>query len=121
LNVLVVEDDSALRDIYADLLTMEGHDVALAEEGRQALSLMRDSFDLVITDLNMPGMSGATFLDQLRRDARFKTLPVLVITALPNMLPADLQGPWTSVIRKPFHVDQLARYVKAVAARTTTH
>ena len=117
LQVLIVEDDAALRDVYTDLLASEGHSVEIAAEGREALSLLRDDLDLVVTDLNMPGMAGDVFINELRQDPRFGTLPVLVITAQPQRLPEFLEGPWTSVIRKPFRIEHFTRFVETVATR----
>jgi CheY-like chemotaxis protein len=121
LNVLVVEDDEAMQLVYSQLLSAEGHAVAIASEGREALSLLTADLDLIVTDLNMPGMAGDAFINALRRDPRFGTLPVLVITAHPGRLPEFLQGPWTSVIRKPFRIDLFTRFVETVATRAAVH
>ena len=121
MKVLIVEDDEALQGLYADLLTDEGHSVEVAADGGEALSLVTDDLDLIVTDLNMPKMAGDVFLQELRRDGRFGTLPVLVITARPNALPEFLRGPWTSVIRKPFRIDLFTRFVQTVASRAAVN
>ena len=121
LKVLIVEDDKAMRDVYAELLTAEGHAVDMASEGQEALAIMRPDVDLVVTDLNMPGMDGNTFINALRRDPRFGTLPVLVITAHPGHLPEFLEGPWTSVIHKPFRIELFTRFVETVATRAAVN
>lgn len=115
LNVLVVEDDPVLRDVYRDLLTDAGHRVQLAADGQEGLERLRDDLDLVLTDLNMPRMSGAAFLTVLRESPHFARIPVLVITAVPRALPEFLQGPWTSVMRKPFRLDLFTRFVENAA------
>lgn len=121
LKVLIVEDDEALRAVYCELLTAEGHAVDVATEGGEALAIMRPDTDLVVTDLNMPGMSGDTFINELRKDSRFGTLPVLVITAHPGRLPEFLEGPWTSVIHKPFRIELFTRFVETVATRAAVN
>lgn len=121
LKVLIVEDDAALREVYTELLTLEGHSVDVASDGREALARLRDDHDLVVTDLNMPVMAGDAFLHELRKDPRFGAIPVLVITAQPQRLPEFLEGPWTSVIRKPFHIELLTRFVETVATRASVH
>jgi DNA-binding response OmpR family regulator len=121
LNVLIVEDDEALRDMYAELLEHAGHDVHMAADGREALEMLTNDLDLIVTDLNMPRLSGADFIAALRESSYYTVIPVLVITARPQALPDHLQGPWTSVIRKPFQLDQFTRFVEAVASRAAVH
>jgi two-component system response regulator FlrC len=80
IKVLLVEDDRALREALADTLLLAGHDykaVGSAEEALQAVS--GESFSLVVSDVNMPGMDGHQLLGLLR--ARQPQLPVLLMTA----------------------------------------
>lgn len=80
IKVLLVEDDSALREALADTLALAGHDfraVASAEEALQALT--RETFGLVLSDVNMPGMDGHRLLARLR--VTHPSLPVLLMTA----------------------------------------
>jgi CheY-like chemotaxis protein len=60
MKILVVEDDLDTREILTELLEMHGHDIATASEAQQALASIRKQadFDLLITDVNLPGMSG---------------------------------------------------------------
>jgi len=80
IKVLLVEDDRALREALADTLLLAGHDykaVGCAEEALEAVS--GESFSLVVSDVNMPGMDGHQLLGLLR--ARQPQLPVLLMTA----------------------------------------
>ncbi|AMB85324.1 Fis family transcriptional regulator [Pseudomonas agarici] len=80
IKVLLVEDDRALREALADTLLLAGYEclaVACAEEALEAVT--RESFSLVISDVNMPGMDGHQLLGLLR--VRQPLLPVLLITA----------------------------------------
>ncbi|MBL7230870.1 MAG: sigma-54-dependent Fis family transcriptional regulator [Pseudomonas sp.] len=80
IKVLLVEDDRALREALADTLLLAGHDyraVGSAEEALQAVE--QESFSLVVSDVNMPGMDGHQLLGLLR--ARQPQLPVLLMTA----------------------------------------
>ena len=115
--MLVVEDDRALRDVYVQLLADAGHSARVADDGANGLASLSGDIDLVVTDLNMPRMSGVAFLQALRDSREFAKMPVLVITARPQSLPTELQGPLTSVIRKPFHLDQFTRFIETVATR----
>ena len=80
INVLLVEDDRALREALSDTLLLAGHGfkaVGSAEEALQAVS--REAFSLVVSDVNMPGMDGHELLGLLR--AQQPQLPVLLMTA----------------------------------------
>jgi len=83
MRILVVDDFSTMRRIVKNLLTDLGFtNMAEAEDGHSALAALRAShFDFVVTDWNMPGMSGIELLKAIRADARLKTLPVLMVTA----------------------------------------
>lgn len=115
LQVLVVEDDAALRALYVELLSSDGHVVRAAADGREALGLLGDGVDMVVTDFSMPNMRGDAFVEEPRRHKDFAHLPVLVVTAFPDRLPASLAGPRTSVLRKPFRLDAFTSFVEAVA------
>ena len=80
-TVLVVEDDSAIRDFARRVLTADGHDVIVAENGIEALRLWdrrHEEIDLVVTDVVMPWMSGRALVDRLR--ATRPDLPVLFVS-----------------------------------------
>jgi len=83
MRILVVDDFSTMRRIVKNLLTDLGFtNMAEAEDGHSALAALRASpFDFVVTDWNMPGMSGIELLKAIRADDRLKTLPVLMVTA----------------------------------------
>ena len=67
INVLLVEDDHALREALADTLLLAGHGFRAVCSGEEALAaVMLEPFSLVISDVNMPGMDGHQLLAQLR-------------------------------------------------------
>ncbi|MDP9781340.1 sigma-54-dependent response regulator transcription factor FleR [Pseudomonas fluorescens] len=80
IKVLLVEDDRALREALADTLVLAGHDYAAVGSAEEALlAVGREAFNLVVSDVNMPGMDGHQLLGLLR--ARQPQLPVLLMTA----------------------------------------
>ncbi|MCD9045709.1 MULTISPECIES: chemotaxis response regulator CheY [unclassified Luteimonas] len=83
MRVLIVDDFSTMRRIIKNLLTDLGfNNTVEAEDGHSALAVLRqDAVELVITDWNMPGMTGIELLREIRADAKFRTLPVLMVTA----------------------------------------
>ncbi|TQM12389.1 two-component system chemotaxis response regulator CheY [Pseudoxanthomonas sp. 3HH-4] len=83
MRILIVDDFSTMRRIIKNLLNDLGYtNTAEAEDGNSALTaLSQGSFEFVVTDWNMPGMTGIELLKAIRADDRFKTLPVLMVTA----------------------------------------
>lgn len=78
-RVLVVDDQDSMRVLLQDMLEVIGYGVVLAEGGEQALALLQeDRFDLVLSDLNMPGMDGTALLRAVK--AASPELPVVIIT-----------------------------------------
>ncbi|MFZ2196097.1 MAG: response regulator [Thermodesulfovibrionales bacterium] len=81
-NVLVVDDESLIRQIISIILKSAGYKVVEAVSGNDALSKMTGStFGLVITDLRMPGMDGIEFIKQLRSESAYRSVPVIMLTS----------------------------------------
>jgi two-component system, OmpR family, response regulator CpxR len=83
-NVLVVDDDEAIRDVVAEVLREEGYDVVCAQNGAQALHQLQGDgpTDLVLLDLMMPVMSGWEVLEEMQSDDRLSRIPVVVVSAM---------------------------------------
>nr|WP_225444348.1 chemotaxis response regulator CheY [Pseudomarimonas arenosa] len=83
MRILIVDDFSTMRRIVKNLLNDLGFsNTAEAEDGNAALAALRASkFDFVVTDWNMPGMTGIELLKHIRADAALAKLPVLMVTA----------------------------------------
>jgi signal transduction histidine kinase/DNA-binding response OmpR family regulator len=80
-RILLVEDDKLVMETYREALTAGGHDVVTAETGRQALSLLdKMKFDLIITDLSMPGITGFEVAKGVKRVA--PEIPVVLLSGL---------------------------------------
>ncbi|HSD21313.1 MAG TPA: response regulator [Anaeromyxobacter sp.] len=81
-SILLVEDDSGIRDSVAECLESEGYDVAPVENGREALRWLRNTArpDLIMVDLVMPVMNGAELIDELRGDMTLRDIPVVLMT-----------------------------------------
>ncbi|MDI1230323.1 MAG: sigma-54 dependent transcriptional regulator [Methylobacter sp.] len=107
-RVLVADDEPNARRILEILLRRLGCEVFSAADGKAALAILRETpMDLLITDLNMPGMGGLELLAALRRDGH--TLPVIVVTAygtVENAVAAMKQGAFDFIIR-PLDVEQV--------------
>ena len=108
MKILVVDDFSTMRRIVRNLLVELGFTNTLiqeAEDGNAALALLRaQPFDLVVTDWNMPNMTGIDLLRAIRADAALKSMPVLMVTAENNrdQIIAAAQSGVTGYVVKPF-------------------
>ncbi len=117
-KILIVEDDEPGRELALFNLRKAGHDPVGCGDGEEALSLCdAEAFDLVITDVRMPKMSGLDLLRQIK--ARRPSLPVIVVTAYGNVqtaVTAMKEGAF-DFIGKPFNRDHMLLVVdKALAA-----
>ncbi len=84
-RALVVDDSRAIREAMTSMLGREGWIVDVAEDGARALQLTKQlRYDLVVTDLEMPELSGFDLIARLRSDDRFKTTPIVIITSRAN-------------------------------------
>src|SRR5690606_24698233 len=118
-HILVVEDDNDLRDAISDTLLITGYGVSDANCAEQALEfLAANPCDLVISDVNMPGMDGYQLLRRIATDQ--PQLPVLIMTAygsISNAVQAIRNGA-VDYLEKPFSTDKLMsiveKYVKPV-------
>lgn len=81
--ILVADDHAANRQMLARLLSLLGHDVTAAENGRQALDLLHERpFDLVLLDVVMPEMDGVAALKRIKADARLHEVTVIMVSGL---------------------------------------
>ena len=84
--ILAVDDIKANRDVLSRRLIRQGYDVAMAENGRQALEMLRaQNFDLVLLDIMMPEMDGYQVLQEIKADEALRHIPVIMISALHEM------------------------------------
>ena len=113
-RILIVEDDSDLREALSEVLRDEGYAVAMAADGREALDhLRRESRpSLILLDLTMPVMNGWQFRDEQRRDPDLSEIPVVVLSASDRL--AEKMGPLgvTDYVRKPIELGQLLRMIE---------
>ena len=107
-RVLIVDDMSLVRELLRDFLASMGHELATAASGANALEVVPVfQPDVILTDMAMPGMSGADLLDALRRAG--VTVPVILISGTPITVP---QG-FFELLRKPFDLQKLGEVVTA--------
>jgi CheY-like chemotaxis protein len=118
-RILLVEDDPEAALFAVTVLAKRGHfEVTHTADPVVALELVAaGDWDLVVTDVEMPGMTGLELLDALRRIA--PALPVAVLTAHVNLRTAPLLRRADEFLTKPVRVDQLLATAAALIGRTT--
>ncbi|MAT82683.1 MAG: response regulator [Gammaproteobacteria bacterium] len=86
--ILVIDDDASVREVVSEMLRLEGHEVTIAENGREATTMLAEhDFDLVITDLIMPEKEGIETISEIRRtDSR---IPIVAISGGGRLGPGD--------------------------------
>lgn len=115
MRLLIAEDDPDLRDLLQDDLEDAGYETVLAVDGRAALAHIereREFFDLLITDVNMPGLRGTELLAAIREQR--PEAPVIVITAFGSVEQAVemVKAGAFQYLTKPFVIDELLRVVE---------
>jgi CheY-like chemotaxis protein len=121
-DILLIDDAPGARHILARLLEQQGHSVATAASGWQALEYLRRHGlpQLIVLDLAMPEMDGWEFLHQRRHSPDLRTVPVVVFSAVADFQGADPRGLGAAeVLHKPSELTQLLdaarRYCVGVA------
>jgi len=121
-RILLIDDDSDIREVVGEALKFAGYEVAAARDGREGLALCR-SFrpTLILLDLMMPGMTGWEFRSAQQRDPLLSAIPVVVVTAFGH----DPDVSASAVLAKPFRLDdllaQVRRFAGVPAPRTDVH
>jgi putative two-component system response regulator len=108
--VLVVEDDSASRRMFATALTLAGFDVREAPNGYEAIhSVERNPPDLIVLDLLLPGFGGLAVQQEIAERARTRLIPIVIVTGSTRELGHLAVA---SVLRKPVDPDALVETVR---------
>ncbi|MFC1494204.1 response regulator [Thermodesulfobacteriota bacterium] len=116
-RILLADDNNAIRAVVAELLEFLGYEVALAINGIEALAVfIENSFDLVLTDFEMPAMDGLSLAGHIK--GRSPGTPVILLTGSDReaVLRKVERGPVDSVIFKPFKMEDLQRAVQGALA-----
>ncbi len=115
-TILVVDDDTEIREGIRILLSGEDYSIIEAESGQRALELLADTIDLVILDIMMPGISGLRVCEEIRKNS---TVPILFLTAKAQESDKliGLTAGGDDYLSKPFSYSELSARVKALLRR----
>jgi DNA-binding response OmpR family regulator len=120
-RILLVDDEPALRQSLAAFLKKSGHDVRVAANGVEAIAALREAAaDVVVTDINMPGMDGIEMLTAMRRESSKARVIAMsgggmfdkgMLLASASVMGADV------TLAKPFDLEQLRQAIDTVLAK----
>lgn len=117
-KILIVDDSPSIRQVVRLNLVKAGHEVTEAGNGSEALEILGNgTFDLIVSDLNMPKMDGLTFVSKLRDTTAGKFVPVIMLTT-ESTEERKMQGLALGVrawLVKPFMPDKLVSAVAKLA------
>ena len=120
-KILVVDDEKDIGELLVYSLQQEGCDVDVIQDGQQVLGrLQTKTYDLVILDLMLPGMSGIEICRQIKKDPELESLPVIMLTAKSTETDkiVGLEMGADDYITKPFSPREVVARVKAVLRRS---
>jgi CheY-like chemotaxis protein len=116
-SVLIVDDVSDTREMYAFYFRRQGFTVSTALDGRNGLDVaMAQRPDVIVMDLSMPGMDGITVTRTLKRDARLRHIPILILTGYPMRAVQEgaLEAGADGFLTKPCLPEDLEQHVRRV-------
>jgi CheY-like chemotaxis protein len=116
-NILIAEDDNAVREFVSRALRQDGHDITAVGDGQQALNaLKKGQFDMLLTDIVMPQLDGIALA--LKASKEYPDLPVLLMTgyAAERQRAHNLDALIQDVITKPFTLDEIRGAVRKILA-----
>ena len=120
-NILVVEDDSDIRELISFNLKNEGHQVFEAKDGEAGIDKAREKLpDLILLDLMLPGIQGLDVCRIIKSDQETKEIPIIMVTALGQEedIVKGLETGADDYITKPFSIKVLIARVNAVLKRS---
>lgn len=118
-TVLTVDNSRTMRDMLLLTLSDAGYRVVQAEDGMHGLEVLAgETPDVIVTDINMPRLDGFGFIEKVRHNAKYRALPILVLTTESDAEKKDRarRAGATGWIVKPFDPTKLVAAVRRVAA-----
>jgi len=116
---LVVDDSPTMRNMVKAVLEQIGFDVSTAQDGKRAIKILGNKrMDVIITDINMPNMNGYEFIKEIRSNASYKAVPILILTT-ESTADAKAEGKAAGAsgwIVKPFNPEILINAVSRVCS-----
>jgi CheY-like chemotaxis protein len=112
LRVLVVDDVEEARELYCEFLAYHGFSADAATDGAAGLAkAVAIRPDLIVLDFSMPGMDGGEVLRRLRADERTRAIPVVMVTAVRDLIGSEIRSGCAALLEKPCDPDRLMQAI----------
>jgi two-component system, cell cycle response regulator DivK len=114
-KILCIEDNTTNMILISRIVEAEGHELIRAEDGHRAMELLSDFVpDIILLDINIPGVSGLDLAQKIREDGRLSGIPILAVTA--NVLVGDrekcLEAGCDDYLPKPLDIRRLRQLMR---------
>lgn len=120
MNILIIEDDPVDRKLAGAVLSTGGHSISETTSAEEAMqSIAQSKPDVILVDLRLPGMDGATLVRALRADPETRGIPVVAVTSFPEPFGREemLAAGCDAYFVKPIDTRSLPHQIKAVTER----
>jgi DNA-binding response OmpR family regulator len=111
-KILIVEDDDSILDVLRIILNNAGYKTILHSDGRQVISGQFESPDLFLLDKQLSGIDGLDICKHLKENPRTKDIPIIMVSANPQIAMLSLEAGANDYIEKPFTIELLLRKVR---------
>ena len=106
-EIMIVDDEAGIRALLSDALIQEGYSVTLAENGKDSLKQLRNHrFDLLITDVNMPQLSGLELIKMMKKKGRKEKVILISGEPVDDAFLSEDSMPVFAHLKKPFRMNQ---------------
>lgn len=121
-KILVVDDSQTIRNAVRRALANAGYEVVCASNGHEAIDVLTDDFDLMVLDINMPGLDGYEVCEQLKStDINLQNLPIIFLTSTDSHALELLGQHYGAYLQKPVSPKVLLKAVEAqLSSRSET-
>lgn len=116
-RILIIEDDEGMRSLLKDFLEEEGYEIDSVDNGSEAFrKIVKEVYDLIVTDVRMPGLSGLDILPGIRKLQ--PEAPVIVITAFGDkeVYRRAFERGATAYLEKPIHLENLKNLIQKMVS-----
>lgn len=118
-KILTVDDSKVIRELVEAVLIENGHEVTTADDGAQGLDASRNQqFDMILSDINMPIMTGISMVSKIRRLPGYEHVPIIMLTTESSDFKKDKAKNMgaTGWLQKPFDPDRLMKAVNKLVS-----
>ncbi len=123
-RIMLVDDDEHIRDVLMHAVRSKGYDVVLAESGSDALEMIKaEPPDLIVLDINMPGMNGFEVLSHIKKMPMTKDVPIIVFSALGSLVhpSVHINGVSRFLVKGEVRLTELTDVIGKLLADSSSH